>query len=65
MGNIHTLNLSSCSGITDVSMLGNVHTLISPVMNIYKKNKIEKNVIHIKLNTFFCIEGNNKIPTTK
>jgi len=27
MVNVYTLNLSSCSGITDVSMLGNVHTL--------------------------------------
>ena len=53
MVNVHTLNLYRCKKITDVSMLGNVHTLISPVMNIYKKNKIEKNVIHIKLNIFF------------
>ena len=29
LGNVHTLNLSYCDGITDVSMLGNVHKLIN------------------------------------
>ena len=28
LGKLHTLDLSSCYNITDVSMLGKVHTLI-------------------------------------
>jgi hypothetical protein len=28
LGNVHTLDLSECNGITDVSSLGNVHKLI-------------------------------------
>ena len=27
LGNVHTLNLTDCKGITDVSSLGNVHIL--------------------------------------
>jgi len=30
LGNVHNLTLTGCSGITDVSMLGNVHTLRLP-----------------------------------
>ena len=30
LGNVYELDLSLCKNITDVSMLGNVHTLILP-----------------------------------
>jgi len=30
LGNVHTLDLNCCCDITDVSALGNVHTLILP-----------------------------------
>ena len=44
LGNVHTLNLSSCTRITDVSMLGNVQHLeifnCAGIVHGLKKNKI-------------------------
>jgi hypothetical protein len=36
LGNVHTLNLSCCPAISDVSALANVHTLnLTPVVSQY------------------------------
>ncbi len=45
LGNLHTLNMSQCHGIIDVSMLGNLHTLNMTYCYNIKKYPKPNNIV--------------------